>query len=151
MEQQASAVSRRGIIVGLGATAAVLAGAAASLKAMQFDYTSTDVSWWESQSLSLGASTMADWTAQIGSTFTLATEWGSQDYTLVAVEALSFNRMLTRGLRRQAFTAIFSPGRARLAAGNQIYGVAHPDFGKTGIFFSATAGVHTGHIEAIFA
>src|SRR4051812_11441603 len=149
MEQQTRAVSRRGIIVGLGATAAVLAGA--GLKAMQFDYTSADVSWWESQSLSLGASTMADWTAQIGSTFTLATEWGSQGYTLVAVEALSYNRMLVRGVRRQAFTAIFSPGRARLAAGNQIYGVAHPDFGKTGIFFSATAGVHTGHIEAIFA
>jgi hypothetical protein len=145
MEQQSNAVSRRGIIVGLGASVAV-AAAAGSAKAMPFNAAGTG-----SRSLSLGGSTMADWTAMIGSKFTLATESGLQGYTLVAVEPLSVSRAPVRGVRRQAFTAIFSPGRARLAAGNKVYAVAHADFGRTGIYFSPTAGSSTGRIEAIFA
>jgi hypothetical protein len=88
-----------------------------------------------------------EWTAQIGSTFTLA---GGTNLTLAGIRPLPSAGTRPAGLGRdRAFAALFDTGGGQRLAGDLIYTASHPEYGTLPLFLSST-GDARGRMLAVF-
>lgn len=98
------------LLAGLGAGAVGAAAAAAPMLSLRLadGRLSRAASWWDRTFLSLQSAGLAEWTAVVGETFTLATAKGNHLLRIAAVTAFprSGQRPTSLG-RSQAFSVIF--------------------------------------------
>ena len=89
---------------------------------------------WGRSMLSLADGTMAEWQAQVGSTFAVG---GGTTMRLAGVRAMSSSGERPLSVtRRSAFAAYFDVLGGRSLPGELIYTVSHPQYGPLQIFLS---------------
>ena len=138
MEQARASLSRRNILITIGAAAAgavALLGTAfrpAVTRQARRVLASTPLT---RGMLSLSQAEMEEWSAQIGSTFTVG---GGYALRLAGVEPLQSDGERPAALRDRAFAAVFDVARGGTMAGDLIYTVSHPQYGPLQLFLSAT-------------
>jgi hypothetical protein len=139
MERAVASFSRRNILITIGAAAA---GAAALLgtafrpavtRQARKVLASTPLT---RGMLSLSQAEMAEWTSQIGSTFTVG---GGYALQLAGVEPLPSAGERPAALRDRAFAAVFDVARGGIMPGDLIYTVSHPQYGPLQMFLSSTS------------
>ncbi|HWT11378.1 MAG TPA: hypothetical protein VN231_01345 [Allosphingosinicella sp.] len=138
MERAASAVSRRNILIGMGA-AAVTAGVAvtafgpAPTSRARRLLASTPFT---RRFLSLAHAERSEWAAQVGSDFSVA---GGYALRLAGVRPLqSAGERPSNVSRERGFVAVFDVRRGVSMAGDLIYTIAHPQYGRLPVFLTAT-------------
>lgn len=91
-------------------------------------------SGWGRSLLSLADGTMAEWQAQVGSTFAVG---GGTTMRLAGVRAMSSGGARPMGVtRRAAFAAYFEVLGGQSLPGELIYTASHPQYGPLQIFLS---------------
>ena len=131
-------ISRRNAVAAL-TVGAVASGAYAAAK---FNFTASkfagakSLSWWQRPSVDLATAGTTDWLAQVGKTFTLASEVGNLNVKLASVSLFPQAGARPRGLRDRAFALTFDAMGAALPEGDRIYTMNHPG-GELKMFFGA--------------
>ena len=151
MEKPVTKLSRRNIIVGGGAVAAVGAIAASPLSVpiarttQQLIATQT----WARSLLSLADAGYEQWLAVVGSDFALG---GGTSMRLIGVSAFpSPGARPMRVGRTSGFLAVFELAGGQTMAGDLIYTAAHSEYGPLPIFLSASSDPRTpARMYAVF-
>jgi hypothetical protein len=128
------------LLAGLGVGAVGAVAAAAPILSLRLTGSSSGrpASWWDRTFLSLKAAGMAEWSAVVGETFSLATLNGSNMLRVVAVTAFprSGSRPASLG-RSQAFAVVFeSVSGPPLPAADRLYELAHPSYPPLPVYMS---------------
>lgn len=95
--------------------------------------------------LSLTDGTVAEWQAQVGSTFAIA---GGMSLRLAGVQPMNSDGARPLGVtRRSAFVAVFDSASGQSLPGDLIYTASHPQYGPMQIFLSEAS---PGRMLAVF-
>ena len=138
MEQARATLSRRNILITIGAAAA---GAVALLSTTFRPAVTRQARRVLAATpltrgmLSLASAEMDEWTGQIGSTFTAG---GGYVLKLAGVRPLQSDGERPAELRDRAFAAVFEITRGSAMPGDLIYTVSHPQYGPLQLFLSST-------------
>ena len=143
-----SAVSRRNILIGLGgaAIAAVVAAPMWQPSASQRARRLLSSNAFTRRFISLAHAEQAEWTAQVGSVFTIE---GGYRMRLAGVEPLNSKGDRPADVTRErAFVAVFDVLGGMTMPGNLIYSVRHGQYGQMPIFLTVAS--DTGRMLAVF-
>ena len=147
--ENASRLSRRKLLAGLGIGVAAVGALAAP--ALQLSWTrkpGAKGSWWDRQFVSLSRAGVDEWSRQIGSEFTLA---GGVVAKLSEVSPMRSPGRRPEGLRDTAFAVVLESTGAGLPPGDRMLDVTHAVAGAMKIYFSACSDKCGGHrLQAIF-
>ena len=139
MEQARATLSRRNILITMGAAGA----GAIALLGTKFRPAVTRqarkvlaASPLTRGMLSLSQAEMEEWSTQIGSTFAVG---GGYALKLAGVRPMLSEGERPAELRDRAFAAVFDVTRGRAMPGNLIYTVSHPQYGPLQLFLSETS------------
>jgi hypothetical protein len=126
------------------AVAALTVGglATGAIAASQLSFTSTKfatkaLSFWDRPTVDLATAGSSDWTAKVGSTFTLASERGNLDVKLAKVTTFPSVGTKPAGVRNPAFALAFDSLGGALPEGDRIYTLTHSG-GALQVYFSDT-------------
>lgn len=129
---------RRMLLAGLGAGAVGAAAAAAPVLSLRFadSRLGRSASWWDRTFLSLQSAGLAEWTAIVGETFTLATARGNHLLRIAAVVAFPRSGPRPATLARsQAFSVTFETvAGPALPAVDSLYQLTHPSYPSLPIY-----------------
>ena len=139
MEHAAAPLSRRNILVGLAGAAVTAVVATTALRPALGDRGRRALASksFTRRFLSLADAGEGEWQAQVGSEFT-----ADGGYTLRLAGVRPLTSLGTRPpevTRERAFAAIFDVRGGMTMAGDLIYTVTHPQYGRMPLFLSATA------------
>ena len=138
MEQARSTLSRRNILITLGAAVAgtvALAGTALRpviTRQARRVLASTPLT---RGMLSLSQAEMTEWSDQIGSVFNIG---GGYQLKLAGIQPLQSDGVRPSSLRDRAFAAVFDVTRGSALPGDLIYTLSHPQYGPLQLFLSST-------------
>jgi hypothetical protein len=134
-EHSTTAFSRRNLLAAVGLGGAAAAAYAAPALRLTWDRKPGAAGWWDGGARSLARGAMADWQAQIGSSF--RAEDGSR-LKLVKVAAVPNRGARPAGVgRSHAFTAVFEAPAGAAPEGNRTYTMEHDSHGRMDVFVSA--------------
>lgn len=139
MEQAAAPLSRRNILLGLAGAAVTAVVATTALRPSLGDrgrrvLASNPLT---RRFISLADAEQGEWQAQVGTDFTAE---GGYTLRLDGVRPLNSQGARPAGVARdRAFAAVFDVRGGMTMAGDLIYSVTHPQYGRMPLFLTATA------------
>lgn len=155
MSREFAYPNRRMLLAGLGAGAVGAAAAAAPVLGLRLDdgRLKPAASWWDRAFLSLQSAGLAEWTAVVGESFTLATARGNHLLRIAAVTAFPRSGPRPNSLgRSQAFSVTFETvAGPALPPIDTLYQLTHASYPALPIYMGAPvkAGTRT-RLIAVF-
>jgi hypothetical protein len=150
IRENASRVTRRALLAGLGLGAAA-AGAMAA-PALKLDWTRKPEAkgdWWNRQFTSLSGAGVEEWSRQVGTSFALG---GGIVAKLAEVRPLGEPERRPEGVRDRAFAIVLESQGGALPPGDRTLDVSHAEAGAMKIYFSACGDACGGRrLQAIFS
>jgi hypothetical protein len=145
MSRDSAFLSRRLLLVGLGAGAVGAAAAASpvlSLRAVR-GASPRPASWWDRSFQSLQSAGLAEWSAVVGETFSAETLNGSHWLRIAAVTAFPGSGSRPAGLgRSQAFSVAFEPvAGSPLPSTDSLYQLVHRAHPALAVYMGAPFGL----------
>jgi hypothetical protein len=129
------------LLAGLGAGVVGAAAAAAPILSLRLADSGSGrpASWWDRTFLSLKSAGLAEWTAIVGETFSLATPNGSHLLRIAAVAAFPKSGPRPAALARsQAFSVVFEAlSGPSLPAADRLYQLTHRSYPPLPIYMGA--------------
>lgn len=138
MERATTALSRRNILIGVAGVAVAAVIATPSLRPGVADRTRRLLASnsFTRRFISLANAEQGEWQAQVGSDFTAE---GGYTLRLAGVRALpSEGERPANVTRERAFVAVFDVRNGMTMAGDLIYTVTHPQYGRMPLFLSTS-------------